>query len=191
VIALHGLGYRSGRSVLLDEVTAQFPGGSLCAVLGPNGAGKSTLLKLVAGELKPSTGNIEIAGRALSAWRPAELARIRAVVAQFNPLEFPYTCAEVVALGRAPHRAFERRAEQSAAVARALALVDSSAFAERLYPSLSGGEQQRIAVARAFAQVDAQAGPVGTRYLLLDEPTASLDLAHQPAARPQSRSRLC
>jgi iron complex transport system ATP-binding protein len=145
------------------------------AIVGPNGAGKSTLLKLVAGELRPSAGEILLDERSLSDWPIASLARRRSVLPQAAEVVFPFLVSEVVALGVSQGLT----ARQADALVRdALAAVELEEFAARLYGSLSGGEKQRVQLARVLAQLWASASGEGG-YLLLDEPTTSLDIAHQ------------
>jgi len=178
MIETRALTYRLAGRALVDDVSVDFPAATVTALVGPNGAGKSTLLKLLAGDLPPASGSVEFGGCPLAGWSETALARRRAVVMQFNPLAFPYTVREVVALGRLPHRGRATASRHRAAVDGALRRMDVLGLATRLYPTLSGGEQQRVAVARALAQVDTDEGPP---CLLLDEPTASLDLEHQQA----------
>jgi iron complex transport system ATP-binding protein len=174
-----GVGVAIGRHRLLEDVSLAVPPGLVTCVLGPNGAGKSTVLRVLAGALAPSAGTVSLAGRPLAAWPADALARLRAVLPQSSALSFAFTVAEVVLLGRTPHAGRCTRAEDRAIVAAAMAAADVSALAARRYPSLSGGEQQRVQLARVLAQVMDQAGRYEGRWLLLDEPTASLDLAHQ------------
>ncbi len=180
MIAADGLAYEVGGRPLLAHCSLRFATGRVTAVLGPNGAGKSTLLRLLAGDLCPARGEVRIGDRAVAAWAPDALARTRAVVSQFNQVAFPFTVAEIVGLGRAPWRRRETRRERAAAIDAALARVRVGDLATRLYPTLSGGEQQRVAIARALAQLDYPRAQ-GARCLLLDEPSASLDLHHQHA----------
>jgi iron complex transport system ATP-binding protein len=168
---------RRGARLVLDQVSCAALPGRVLAVLGPNGAGKSTLLRLLAGDFRPAAGSVTFAGRPLSAWSVGEIALRRAVVAQHSDLAFPFTVGEVVRLGRTPHPGRGDAPADHAAAARALAAVDLSDRAAQSYPTLSGGERQRVHFARALAQLDC--APSGPRALLLDEPTASLDLAHQ------------
>lgn len=143
------------------------------AIVGPNGAGKSTLIKLLAGDLEPTEGEVRILGHPLAELRAAELARYRAVLPQQTVLQFAFTAEEVVMMGRsAPSRRFLRseRAER-AAVRKWMAPTEVLHLAGRRFPSLSGGEQSRVTMARVLAQE--------TPVLLLDEPTTSLGLRHQ------------
>ena len=164
--------YRRNRTILdcVDFVVAP---GRTVAIVGPNGAGKSTLLKLLTGELAPSSGEIRLDGKPLTAFAPQELARRRAVLPQSASVSFPFTVAEIVALGVVGHFT---RADKESLVARALTTVEMPQFAARFYDELSGGERQRVQLARVFAQLWASGGK---SYLLLDEPTSSLDLSHQ------------
>ena len=174
------LGYDIGGATILDGVTVEARPGELLAVIGPNGAGKSTLLKLLTGDLSPSRGRVAMAGRPLADWKKRDAARRRAVVTQSSSLSFPFRVFEVALLGRAPHAGHTSAAEDARIVAAALRRVDASHLADRIFPTLSGGEQQRIMLARALAQIWAEEGDVADdRYLLLDEPTSNLDIAHQ------------
>ena len=171
---------RAGKAILVRDVSLSVAPGEVVALIGPNGAGKSTLLRLLAGDEAPSSGEVRIAGRPLAAWAPRDLARTRAVLPQQSTLAFAFTALEVVLMGRAPHAYGGEGPDDCAAARQALAIVGLEGFEERLYPTLSGGEQQRVHLARVIAQI----GPGGCneRYLLLDEPTSSLDLAHQHGA---------
>jgi iron complex transport system ATP-binding protein len=194
---------RAGAAELLRGVSLELRAGEVLAVVGPNGAGKSTLLRTMAGDLTPSAGEVQLDGRPLRSWSLRERALRRAVMIQDTTLAFPWRAAEVVMLGRIPHHGGNPGPEDHELVARLLAEVDASWLADRAYATLSGGERQRVQLARALAQLwspvgdpgpqptptDTAAGLAGSlagrspaRYLLLDEPTASLDLRHQHLA---------
>jgi iron complex transport system ATP-binding protein len=176
-LAACGVSVRLGCRVVLDGVDATLTPGRVTAVIGPNGSGKSTLLATLAGELAPFAGTVMLDGTRLASIRPIELARRRAVLAQTPELAFPFTVDETVRLGLAPGLP---RGAADAIAARRLADVDLVGFGDRICAELSGGERQRVHLARVLAQLDAP--PDGrSRYLFLDEPTASLDLAHQLA----------
>jgi len=181
MLAATDLVVRRGDRALLDRVSLTLAPGRVTAVIGPNGAGKSTLLRILAGELRPDSGEVAFAGRPLSAWPVAELARRRAVLPQESDLRFPFRVEEVVRLGRIPHPGGGDSAADHALAREALAQVDLAAFADRVYPTLSGGERQRVHLARALVQLRPVPGaePPAERVLVLDEPTSSLDLAHQ------------
>ena len=175
-LVANGVGYRSHRKTLLDDIQLELRPGQLTAVLGPNGAGKSTLLRLLAAEISPSEGSIHLNGLPHAQWKREEIARTLAVLPQSSSLSFGFTALEVVLMGRIPHASgMERDLE----IARAcLQETDSLHLAERPFPLLSGGEQQRVQMARILAQLQSDE-PQLPRYLLLDEPTAALDPAHQ------------
>ncbi|MEM7023108.1 MAG: heme ABC transporter ATP-binding protein [Pseudomonadota bacterium] len=164
---------------LLDDVSLTLRAGEVSCVLGPNGAGKSTLLRVLAGALKPSAGNVVLAGKPLTAWSNGDLARRRAVLSQSTALTFPFRVEEVVRLGRSPHAGRCTREEDEAVMGEAMVAADVTHLRQRRYPTLSGGEQQRVQLARVLAQIMEPSGRCDGRWLLLDEPTASLDLAHQ------------
>jgi len=176
---------RGGRSIVHDLHLDVVPG-ELVVVCGGNGAGKSTLLRALAGELRPSGGRVTLGGRDLASWSPGELARVRAVLRQSTDVAFPMTCLEVVLLGRLPHNGGVETPGDHAIAMATLRSNGASHLAERYYASLSGGEKQRVQIARTLAQIFA-ADSDGSRYLLLDEPTAGLDLAHQHACLKLAR----
>lgn len=163
-----GAGYRVGEAVLLDDVSLEVGPGELVAIIGPNGAGKTTLLSLLAGDLAPSSGIVAIDGEPTSS-TAGGLARRRAVLPQHHLLQFAFRCLDVVMLGRYPLPTGAE--EDHTVVARVMAETDTSQLADRIFPTLSGGEQTRV----SFARILAQEAPL----VLLDEPTASLDLRHQ------------
>lgn len=169
---------RSGTAVL-EDVTLECRAGRFTALCGPNGAGKTTALSLMAGSLCPNRGNVRMDGASLSAMKPIDLARRRAVVAQASPLSFPFHVHEVVEMGRTPHWGHAGRRRDSAIVAAAMEEMELSELGARNYLTLSGGERQRVNIARALAQVWDEPETGGNRWLLLDEPTSALDLRHQ------------
>lgn len=180
----------SGRPVL-HGVDLTAPVARVTAIIGPNGSGKTTLLRALTGELAPVSGGVTLNARDIAGQSPQALARQRAVLPQHSALSFPFTAAEVVriALESLPMPEPER----AALIRRALARVGLSSHAGRLWQSMSGGEQQRVQLARALAQIWApgetgapgEAG--GPRWLLLDEPVSSLDIAHQLAVMHLAR----
>ncbi|MBI1260346.1 MAG: heme ABC transporter ATP-binding protein [Rhizobiales bacterium] len=167
-----------GRRRLLDQINIDIEPGRIMIIAGPNGAGKSTLMSVLAGERVPATGGVMMDGVPLSAISHRQLAMRRAVLLQQSALDFAFTVAEVVALGRLPHVDAPDVADDPAAIAQAAARADIQHLMARHYPTLSGGEKQRVQFARALAQLWHRDG--GTRrYLFLDEPTSALDLRHQ------------
>jgi iron complex transport system ATP-binding protein len=170
---------REGSALLIRGVSLTVPPGEVVAVVGPNGAGKSTTLRLLAGELAPTVGRARMDGVDLGRLSPREQARRRAVVPQHSDLGFDFLVLDVVLMGRLSVRASGTRGEDERIARRALETVGLAQFGERSYLSCSGGERQRIHIARALAQLDA---PVdGRGYFLLDEPTSALDLRYQHA----------
>jgi iron-chelate-transporting ATPase len=158
---------------LIDTLSLDIAEGSLTALIGRNGSGKSTLLKLIAGQLRPASGQIAHAGRPLSDWPARELARQIAYLPQVTPPAEGIRLSELVALGRYPWRgALGRfRPEDEVAVTDAMTRCGLDSLADRLVDTLSGGERQRGWIAMMLAQ--------GAQTLLLDEPTSALDVAHQ------------
>ena len=195
MLQAHGIAVQRGERQILSDIDLSLPAGQVIGVLGANGAGKSTLLAALAGELSPSTGRITLNGRPLSAWPAAELARCRAVLPQSPSLQFDLPVATVIGMGAYPHARHARigaprtdsRDTAQAAIAedqrilqRVLALADVQGLYGRRYRRLSGGEQQRVHLARVLYQLLlARQGHDEYRVLMLDEPTASLDPRHQ------------
>jgi iron complex transport system ATP-binding protein len=172
---------RIGGATLLRDVSLAAQPGEVLGLLGPNGAGKSTLLSLLAGDRRPDSGTVCLHRRDPRRWPAGALARIRAVMTQSASVAFDFTVREVVALARLPHAGRSSAGEDRRIVAAALDLVDVVHLADRIYPSLSGGERQRVQAARALAQLWTATDDAPSRFLMLDEPTASLDLRHQHA----------
>ena len=158
---------------LVSKVGVDLGPGEMLAIVGPNGAGKSTLCALLAGDLAPMEGEVEVCGRAVRATKPAALARLRSMLSQHTPLRFPFTAREVALMGRHPHiPRWRSPTETDYALAEgAMQSTQVLHLADRLYSTLSGGEQRRVSLARVLAQ--------DTPVVLLDEPTAALDIGHQ------------
>jgi len=167
------VGFAYGRRAVLDGVTLDVSPGELVGVIGPNGAGKTTLVRVLAGVLAPSTGVVRLAGRPLRSYRRREVARRLAVVPQDAHVQFPFTALEIVLMGRAAHLprlGFPR--PRDLAIARAsMQRLEVGHVEDRSLDHVSGGERQRVLLARALAQEP--------DVLLLDEPTTHLDLRHQ------------
>ncbi|MFC8525694.1 heme ABC transporter ATP-binding protein [Nocardia sp. NPDC057227] len=176
-----GVTVARGPRRVLHEVDFEVAAGQVVALVGPNGAGKSTLLAALAGELPASTGTVELDGRPVTAWSALDMARRRAVLPQSHTVGFPFTAREVVAMGRVPWAGTGRDLGDEPAIDAALAAADIGHLAGRAFPTLSGGERARVALARVLAQ--------DTATLLLDEPTAALDLGHQEAVLTLARAR--
>lgn len=162
--------------LLLDRVDLDLAPGKITVLIGPNGAGKSTLLNVMAGGRRATSGRALLHGRDIAAWPPAELAAMRSVLSQSVSVAFAFRVEEVVRLGL-PLGIPRLRADKL--VGQALERVGLAQFASRDCTTLSGGEQQRVHLARALVQLAAAPDEGRARYLLLDEPTSGLDLAHQ------------
>ena len=165
--------YSIGEKKILNGVSLEVEGGQFQIILGPNGSGKSTLLKTIYRQLKPDRGQIFLDGKSLDQVSLKETAKEMAVVTQFNPLQFDCTVEEIVMLGRTPHLSFlQKESERDHVLVQdALDKVGMSEKKARYYSSLSGGEKQRVILARALAQEP--------KLLLLDEPTNHLDIKYQ------------
>ncbi|MGQ4431427.1 MULTISPECIES: heme ABC transporter ATP-binding protein [unclassified Streptomyces] len=174
-----GVHVQLGGREVLHGVSVSVRAGEVLALVGPNGAGKSTLLGALAADVQPVAGVVRLSGRAATAWSAPELALRRAVLPQAATLSFPFTVEDVVRMGRAPHGG--DAVEDEAAVAEAMARAEVTGFASRPFSALSGGERARVALARVLAQ--------RTPLLLLDEPTAALDLRHQELVLRLCRER--
>ncbi|MFJ4712063.1 heme ABC transporter ATP-binding protein [Streptomyces sp. NPDC088785] len=169
-----------GRAVL-SGVDLTVRAGEVLALVGPNGAGKSTLLAALAADLPAVSGGLLVHGRPAAAWSAPELALRRALLPQSATLSFPFPVADVVRMGRAPWAGTAREDEDDAVIAAALAATETTAFTARPFAALSGGERARVALARVLAQ--------SAQLLLLDEPTAALDLRHQELVLRVCRER--
>ena len=167
-----------GGRILLKNVSATLQPGRFVAILGPNGAGKSTFLSLLSAQRKPGAGQIYMDETPLGSMRPQDLAVRRAVMPQESAVAFDFTAREVAELGRYPHRQ-RPDADEAGIVSRALDATGVTALASRIFNTLSGGEKARVHLARSLAQVWLPLPDGAARWLLLDEPTAALDLAHQ------------
>jgi iron complex transport system ATP-binding protein len=173
ILQAQALQYTVNNTRVLHGLDFGLRAGEFVGLIGPNGAGKSTLLKLLGGQWQPSGGSVLLEGRALASYSAREMARRIAHVPQSTALAFPFTAREVVLMGRSPHlRRFQIESSNDRAIAeRALHATNAAYLADRIVTTLSGGESQRVVLARALAQEP--------KILLLDEPTSNLDVKHQ------------
>lgn len=179
MLDVENLSVSLGSKRILHDVDMQAPAGAVTAIIGPNGSGKTTLLRAVAGDIGYS-GRASINGVDIASARPWDLAGMRAVLPQSASLSFPFTVREIVRLGL--HAGTEALTHAHGGLdlpARALAAVDLAGFEGRFYQELSGGEQQRVQLARVLCQVWEPVADGVPRYLFLDEPVSSLDIKHQ------------
>lgn len=178
MIGAENIGVSLGGKSILRGVDFSADAGDLVAIVGPNGAGKTTLVKALTGEL-PYSGSASINGLDVRSAKPWQLAGIRAVLPQATTLAFPFTVREIVALGFTSGVAGDNVHADSELVDAALRQVDLSGFAGRFYQQLSGGEKQRVQLARVLCQIWEPVLDGAPRWLFLDEPVASLDIRHQ------------
>lgn len=191
MLTADSVSFSYGTEPVLDAVSLGVPRGALVGLLGPNGSGKTTLLRLLSGALVPSAGSVRLDGRDVRLVPRIEMARRVAMVPQETQLAFDYSVLEIAMMGRYPHLGpFELEGPEDEAIARrALESTGTLALARRPFATLSGGEKQRVVIASALAQFEPgtraarASGPHAaappSQLLLLDEPTASLDLHYQ------------
>jgi iron complex transport system ATP-binding protein len=173
ILTLEGVSFSYGSTPLFRDLSFAVGSGEFIGLLGPNGCGKTSLLQLIAGVSRPERGRVLLQGKSLSEISRSEIARMVSVLPQETFVEFPFTALEVVLMGRSPYlKRFQWEGPRDLEIAQeAMRLTDCLEFAERDVRSLSGGERERVLLARALAQEP--------KILLLDEPTTHLDLKHQ------------
>jgi iron complex transport system ATP-binding protein len=164
------------RKSLLEGINVELQAGEVLVAIGPNGAGKSTLLKVISGEVEVDHGYASLNESPISSYSLKVLSGMMAVLPQQTELHFPFEVRQVIALGRIPHASGNKR--NTKIVDEVMELLEIEHLAHRDYTTLSGGEMQRVQFARALCQVWDISCP---GFLLLDEPTSSLDLSHQHA----------
>jgi iron complex transport system ATP-binding protein len=180
-VRLDGVTVSRGSRAVLHDIDLAVAAGEVVAVVGPNGSGKSSLVSAVAGDLSDIHGSIQIDGEAISSWTPLEAAMRRAVLTQQSSVAFPFTVGSVVAMGRAPWAGTDRELDDVEAIDTAIDAMEVRHLAGRPFTTLSGGERARVALARVLAQT--------TAVLMLDEPTAALDIRHQELVLHVARQR--
>lgn len=195
MVELRDVSYRVGDARILEGVDVHFRPGKFNVVLGPNGAGKSTLLRIATGLTHPTGGAVLYDEHPIATLSATELARKRAVLSQHVELAFPLPAADVVMMGRYPHYERVATAHDREIVRRALELVGMTDKRDQAYPTLSGGERQKIQLARVLAQIWNYDEPLAgaaraQRLLFLDEPTTSLDVHYQIHLLDVARSLL-
>lgn len=177
------IGCKRGKKTVLEGVNLDIKSGEIIALVGPNGAGKSTLLSVLAGDLPYSSGSVEVLGRGLQELSTRELAHRRAVLTQSNHVGFEFFVEEVIEMGRAPWTRTDYSAEDEDAIAEAIELMGVEKFLKKLFNQLSGGEKARVSMTRVLAQ--------RTPVIMLDEPTAALDIQYQERLMQVVRQRVC
>lgn len=182
LVQARSVGVELGGRAVVSDLDLEVRAGELVALVGPNGAGKSTVLSMLSGDRAAGTGVVEIDRAPLGAWSDVELAMRRAVLPQQSTVSFRFQVRDVVAMGRAPWSSNATREEDRSAIDRAISEAGIGHLLHRSFSELSGGEQARVSLARVLAQ--------DTQVLLLDEPTAALDLAHQEHVLGAVRNRV-
>ncbi|TGN13722.1 heme ABC transporter ATP-binding protein [Leptospira ilyithenensis] len=162
-----------GTHLLLSDISLTVNPGEVHVLMGKNGAGKSTLFKLLCGDLPPTSGEIHLSGKSIEHWKKKDLAKFRSVLTQDFELQFPFSTREVVELGRSPHNS--TKAENEKITEESMSITNTLHVANRSYSTLSGGEKQRAQYSRVLSQVWGDP----PKFLLLDEPTSSMDLPNQ------------
>ncbi|WP_085529078.1 heme ABC transporter ATP-binding protein [Kocuria massiliensis] len=171
LVEIDGVGLTVGGRAILRDVSFEVRSGEVMALIGPNGAGKSTILSVIAGDLRPDSGSVRLEGREVHGGSPRELARRRSVLPQTTYVSFGYRVREVVAMGRTPWKNTTHQGDDDVVIHESLQETETISLADRDITTLSGGETGRAQFARVLAQ--------RTPLVLLDEPTAALDIRHQ------------
>lgn len=175
MLDIQDVSYQAGKRKLVNRISFRVKNGEMLAILGANGAGKSTLLKLLCRELQPSEGSIFFQGKNLNLFSMEELARCRSVLTQHNTLTMSFVVQELVLMGRYPHFSHQPTEQDLQIVQAVMRETGIEHLRSRHYNTLSGGEQQRVQLARVMAQIY----DVPNACLFLDEPTNGLDLLYQ------------
>ncbi|MBT5731122.1 MAG: heme ABC transporter ATP-binding protein, partial [Microbacteriaceae bacterium] len=171
MIRCESIGLALDGRAIIKNVSLEVFAGEVLALVGPNGAGKSSILSVMAGDVPATSGMASLGGKDVTKYRPDEAARVRSVLMQSNQVSFPFSVGEIVDMGRAPWARTPQFSEDDEAIEQALEQADVAHLVERRFNQLSGGERARVSFARVLAQ--------RTPVVLLDEPTAALDLKHQ------------
>lgn len=175
MIKTHNLGLRIGQKDILKDVNIEMLSGQMTAILGSNGAGKSTLIKCLTGLETPSYGQVMLDDKPLDHYSLLALSQKRAVFSQSQVINFPFTAIEIVAMGRSPYLSKNNAQEDQSIIQEVMHKTDVWHLKDRLITTLSGGEQQRVHLARVLSQIWHQR----KACVFLDEPTSALDLKHQ------------
>ena len=174
ILDIQSLNYTINKKVIISDISFNVNEGDFVSIIGPNGSGKSTLIKLISNDIKADSGFIEILGKKLTDWDAIELAKSRSILPQFNNLSFPFTVIDVIKMGR---YAVEMKENENIIYQKLLEIFDLNNLEKQIYTTLSGGEKQRVQLARVIAQIWSDS--YDKKVLFLDEPTAFLDIKHQ------------
>jgi iron complex transport system ATP-binding protein len=186
MFAAQNISYRIGRHEILSDCSFALTPGVFTVLVGANGAGKTSLLKIAANEVQKFSGKVMLHGTSTTKLNSRELSKLRAVLPQHTTVNFPFSVEQVIAIGRYPH--LTTKIQNDRIIEEVMTVTNLFSFKERTYQTLSGGEQQRVQLGRVLAQTwDDTLFP---KYLLLDEPTASLDVAQQHIIMQLARQAL-
>ena len=190
-ITAQNISYWIGQQPILHRLSFTIHPGELTVVLGQNGAGKSTFLKVLSGEKQPTMGQVMMNNQNLHKLPVQKLALIRAVLSQQYSMSVPFTCGEIVLMGRYPHFSTKPTATDNRIVRESMEEMQIEHLSKRNYQQLSGGEQQRVQMARVLAQLrdtNARKSEANKKLLLLDEPTSSMDVLYQQLCLSKARA---
>ncbi len=178
IIALKSLTYKVNEKKIVRDISLDIINGDIVSIVGPNGSGKTTLIRMISGEIKPSVGTVSILNKAEKDWDLLKLAQHRSVLSQSNQLSFPFSVLDIVKMGRHPYANHnqENNAKIAKKVLKAFKLDD---YTKRNYTTLSGGEKQRVQIARVITQLYSMNQNYNNKILILDEPSSYLDINHQ------------
>ena len=177
LIKLDSVNYSINNKLLIEDISFSVNNGDMVSIIGPNGSGKSTLIKLITGELSVTSGNVFFNNIKIDDWSSSELAYYRSVLPQSNYLAFPFSVLDIVKMGRYPIKD-STGSENELICKKILDAFDLSSHIDQNYMTLSGGEKQRVQLARVFSQIWSD-NNYDNRVLIIDEPTSYLDINHQ------------
>ena len=179
IIKLDSVGYEINSIKLIDRISLDILCGDIVSIVGPNGSGKSTLIKLLSGELSPTYGKLFFQRKEIKEWNVINLSRSRSVLSQSNSLSFPFTVLDIAKMGLYPYKGLENNKENNKSIIKnILEVFDLGSCLNRNYMTLSGGEKQRVQLARTILQV-CYLDKYEKKVLMLDEPTSFLDVKYQ------------
>ena len=178
ILEIESLTYQIKKKKLLDDISFKVESGDMISVVGPNGSGKSTLIRLIAGEIMPFSGSIKFHNKNIYDWDPLKLAIKRSVLYQSSHLSFSFTVLDIIKMGFYAFKESNGKKDYNKICEELLDIFDLDGYCDRIYTTLSGGEKQRVQLARVIAQIWSEQ-LFKDRLLILDEPTSYLDIKHQ------------
>ena len=179
VLNIDSISYEVNNKSILSDISFKVNQGEMACIIGPNGSGKSTLIKLISGELIPTTGKVVYLNKEIKNWDITELACRRSILSQSNNLSFPFTIKDIIKMGRYPIKNSTKENDEKI-YEILIEILDLKDKVDQNYITLSGGEKQRVQLARVFSQIWSF-GNFSKKLLIIDEPTSFLDIKHQYA----------